>query len=150
MESIRTPDSVYQKRSKEKLKIARDAHLLKIYQTLFADESSSASREEKKIAEKKLRERVFQSLAETQDDVQVVQSTPTNAIESPSSPPPILSSPDTEHVPSSAPGANTDIRVPVAFGGPSIPVQRSGPETQSASKRSSQRHTGSQGSVPRF
>jgi hypothetical protein len=63
-EQLKVSDESNARRAEEKLKLSKQAHLLKMYQTLFVHESSTATREEKALAEKKLRRQFFSSLGE--------------------------------------------------------------------------------------
>jgi hypothetical protein len=49
---LKDSDASYARRAEEKLKLAKQSHQLKMYQTLFVHESSTASQEEKALAEK--------------------------------------------------------------------------------------------------
>jgi hypothetical protein len=61
---LKDADESHARRAEEKLKLAKQLHLLKMYQTLFLHESSTASQEEKALAEKKLRNHFFSSLGD--------------------------------------------------------------------------------------
>jgi hypothetical protein len=51
---LKDSDRNYARRAEEKLKLAKESHMLRRSQTLFVHESSTASKEEKDLAEKKL------------------------------------------------------------------------------------------------
>jgi hypothetical protein len=61
-EQLKDSDASHALRAEAKLKLAKQSHQLKMYQTLLVHESSTASQEEKALAEKKLRSQFFSSL----------------------------------------------------------------------------------------
>jgi flagellar basal body rod protein FlgC len=63
-EQLKDSDASYARRAEEKLKLAKQSHQLKMYQTVFVHESSTASQGEKALAEKKLRSQFFSSLGD--------------------------------------------------------------------------------------
>jgi hypothetical protein len=63
-ERLQESDESHARRAEENLKLEKQSHLLEMYQTLFEHESSTASQEEKVLAERRLRRQFFSSLGD--------------------------------------------------------------------------------------